>query len=113
MNPKDPVNGFTLIDSEARSRTRAETWAHPDSAALGQIKVGAYIKVGLTHPTLDGERFWACVREKTDRGFVVQVDQDMISTHQHGISDRDLLLVDPKNVFGIVDDAGATVWEAR
>jgi hypothetical protein len=113
MNPKTPLNGFTLIDSAERSQTHPDSWAHPDEKTLERIEPGYVVKIGLTHPDLSGERFWGLVKERTVTGLLVQVDQDMLYTSQHGISDRDILWVEEQNVFGIVNGVGVTVWEAR
>jgi hypothetical protein len=113
MCPKTPVNGFTLIDSLARSWTHPDSWAHPDDKALERIEAGYLVKVGLTHPDLSGERFWGLVKERTATGLLIQVDQDLLYTNQHGIADKDILLVAEQNVFGIVDYRGVMVWEAK
>ena len=43
---------------------------------------------------------------------VIEVDQDMLYTKQHGVSDKDTLTVREQNVFGITDPAGDEVWKA-
>src|SRR5579863_7777014 len=113
MNPKMPINGFTLVDSADRSHTHPDSWAHPDDTTLERIETGYFVKVGLTHPDLNGERFWGLVKQKTETGLLIQVDQDMLYTSQHGVSDGDILFVVKQNVFGIVDGGGVTVWEAQ
>jgi hypothetical protein len=113
MNWRTPQNGFTLIDSVDRSRAHPETWAHPDEEALKQIEVGYFVKVGVEHPDLSGERFWGLVKEKTGHGIMIRVDQDMLYTTQHGIADEDLMLVTERNVFGIMTANGVRVWEPK
>jgi len=44
---------------------------------------------------------------------VIQVDQDMLHSSEHGVCDKDILIVQEQNVFGIVDARGVTVWEAK
>jgi hypothetical protein len=113
MNPTVPINGFTLIDSAQRSHDHPDTWAHPDGKPLRQIEARYLVKVGVTHPELSGERFWGLVKERIGNGFIIQIDQDMRYTGQHGLTDKDILLVTERNVFGIVDSSGTVVWEAR
>jgi hypothetical protein len=105
-------NGYTFIDSAERSKTHSETWAHPPQEALDKIAPGYLVKVGVTHPELSGERFWGRVTQKTGANIVIEVDQDMRYSTQHGVSDKDALAVREQNVFGITDTAGATVWQA-
>jgi hypothetical protein len=113
MHPKTLKNGFTLIASLERSQTHPDTWAHPHDEALKRIEVGYFVKVGVTHPDLSGERFWGLVKERAGPGIVIEVDQDTCYADQHGISDKDILSVTERNVSGIVADTGVTVWEAK
>jgi sensor domain CHASE-containing protein len=102
-----------LIDSAQRTKDHFESWAHPHQEALNQIQPGYFVKVGVTHPELSGERFWGIVKERRGRNFVIQVDQDLIHTAHHGIRDRDVLSVGEENVFGITDSRGNQVWAAK
>ena len=80
---------------------------------LDQIEPGYFVKVGVTHAELSGERFWGLVKERKGVGIVLQVDQDMIHSDQHGVSDQDVLIVQERNIFGIVDGGGVSVWVAK
>ena len=113
MSPKSLIIGYALIDSEARSRSHPDSWAHPDEAALSQIDAGYLVKIGVTHPDSSGERFWGVVKQRNDRTLVIQVDQDLNYSSLHGLADKDILLVGEQNVFGIVDESGLIVWEAK
>jgi hypothetical protein len=113
MDAKTPKNGFTFIDSVERSQTHPDTWAHPDDEVLKRIEIGYFVKVGVTHPHLGGERFWGLVKERTERSIVIEVDQDMTQTDHHGISDGDILSVTERNIFGIVTGGGVTAWKAK
>jgi hypothetical protein len=113
MSPTLPINGFILIDSEQRSKHQPDTWAHPDHETLERIEPGYFVKVGVTHPELDGERFWELFKERIGPDIVIQVDQDMVHSKEHGLCDKDTLIVEEQNVFGIVDARGVTVWEAK
>jgi hypothetical protein len=113
MTPALPINGFTLIDSAQRSRDHPDTWAHPDNGTLGLIRTGYFVKVGVTHPERSGERFWGCVKQRVGPDIVIQVAQDMVHSNEHGLCDRDVLVVQEQNVFGITDEGGVTVWEAK
>jgi|SRR5581483_9122969 len=106
-------NGFLLIDSAQRAKEHSNSWAHPHQEALNQIEPGYFVKVGVTHPELSGERFWGIVKQRKGRNLVIQVDQDLIYTAQHGIRDRDFLSVCEENVFGITDSRGNSIWEAK
>jgi len=110
--PTLPTNGFTLIDSARRSKDHPDTWAHPDQGALDEIQPGYFVKVGLTHTELIGERFWGRVRGRSGANIEIEVDQDMRYSDQHGVSDQDVMVVQEQNVFGIVNSRGEPVWEA-
>ena len=71
------------------------------------------VKVGVTHPELDGERFWGLVKEKNGANIVIQVDQDMLYTDQHGVMDQDVLIVQEQNIFGVMDATGVPLWVAN
>ena len=113
MSPTLPINGFILIDSAQRLKDHPDTWAHPDHEALKRIESGYFVKVGVTHPELSGERFWGRVKERMGPDIVIQVDQDMLHSSEHGLFDKDILVVQEQNVFGIADARGVTVWEAK
>jgi hypothetical protein len=103
-------NGYSLINSDYRSTTHPDTWEHPPKEVLDRIRPGYFIKVGVTHAELTGERFWGVVKEMTGNAIELQIDQDLLYTEQHGLSDKDLLLVQPHNVFGILDAGGVSLW---
>lgn len=105
--------GFTLIDSAQRSTDHADTWAHPEQEVLDRIQPDYFVKVGVTHTELSGERFWGRVKSRAGANIIIEVDQDMRYSDQHGVSDQDVLIVQEQNVFGIVDNLGKTVWEAK
>ncbi len=108
-----PKNGFMLIDSAERSKHHPDTWAHPAQETLEQIQPGYIVKVGVTHAALGGERFWGLVKEKTGDTIAIQVDQDMLSSEQHRVADGDILIVHERNIFGIIDRQGMSIWEAE
>jgi hypothetical protein len=62
---------------------------------------------------MSGERFWGLVKERTEPSIVIEVDRDMRYACQHGISDKDIMSVTERNVFGIVTGSGVTVWEVE
>ena len=107
------MSGFTLIDSAQRSKDHSDTWAHPGSDVLRSIQVGYFVKVGVTHVDLNGERFWGVVKARIGDDILIQIDQDLNQGDHHGLADKDILLVHEENIFGIVDASGATVWEAK
>jgi hypothetical protein len=80
---------------------------------LERIQPGYFVKVGVTHSELIGERFWGRVKSRAGADIVIEVDQDMCHSDQHGLSDGDILIVQDQNVFGIVDNLGKTVWKAE
>ncbi len=111
--PMLPANGFTLIDAAQRSKDHPDTWAHPDQVVLDKIQPGTFVKVGLTHSDLSGERFWGRVRGRSGANIEIEVDQDMRYSAQHGVSDQGVLIVQEQSVFGIADSYGESVWEAK
>ena len=113
MSQTLPTNSFVLIDSAQRLKDHPDTWAHPDRETLERIESGYFVKVGVTHPELTGERFWGRVKERMGPDIVIQVDQDMLHSIEHGLCDKDILIVQEQNVFGIADACGLTVWEAK
>lgn len=50
------------------------------------------------------------MKEMTGNTIELQIDQDLLYTEQHGLSDKDVLLVQPHNVFGILDAGGMSLW---
>jgi hypothetical protein len=106
-------NGFRLINSAQRAQDHRDSWTHPEQDVLDGIEAGYFVKVGVTHPEVSGERFWGIVQERSGRSLVIQVDQDLIYTAQHGLRDRDILTVREENVFGVRDGQGDVVWEPR
>jgi hypothetical protein len=111
--PSNLQNGFRWIDSAQRAQEHSDSWDHPEQEVLDGIETGYFVKVGVTHPELSGERFWGIVQDRSGPSLVIQVDQDLIYTAQHGLRDRDILTVREENVFGIRDGRGDVVWEAK
>jgi len=104
------LNDFVLIDSEQRAKESPATWAHTPAEQLDLIRVGYFVKVGVAHPKMTGERFWGEVKNLTDNGMEIAVQQDMVHTALHGLSDKDTLMVQRRHVFGICDKSGDFVW---
>jgi len=105
------LNRFELVDSEQRSKDHPETWGHPPQEVLNRVQPGYFVKVGVTHPELNGERFWGIVR-KVGANLEIQIDQDMVNSAQHGLNDKDVLFVQHRHIFGIMDANGVTLWVA-
>lgn len=106
-------NGYALIDSAQRLKDHPDSWAHPNREELERIETGYFIKVGVTHPERSGERFWGRVKDRSGSDITIQIDQDLLHSSLHGLSDKDILIVQEYNVFGIVDAGGVTIWEAK
>jgi hypothetical protein len=111
MQPKAPENGFTFIDSEQKAKDNPVTWGHPGPEALRRIEVGCYVKIGVSQAGLSGERFWGVVKQRIGQEFFVQIDQDLRLSDEHGLRDKDIVLVQEKHIFGIADSSGTMIWE--
>ena len=106
------INEFTLIDSLQRAAEHPETWAHPPQQALDKIKPGYFVKVGVTHRDLPSERLWGIVKDNTGADITIEINQDLVCSQHHGLCDKDVLLVQQRHIFGIVDNRGASIWQA-
>jgi len=104
--PKQPTNGFILINSEERGRQYPETWSHPTEHALDSICPGDTIKVGVEGPGMTdvcGERFWTLVLDVLDTTFLVEVDDVLLSRVNHGLKHRDKIIVGRQDVIEVYD----------
>lgn len=112
MHPKLPINGFTLIDSEQRSRDNPQTWGHPDAESLGRIEPGYFVKIGVSQSGFSGERFWGRVIKRVGSDIFIQIDQaNLLASSEHGLCDGDIVIVREKNIFGIADSSHSIIWE--
>jgi hypothetical protein len=107
---KLPSNGYTLFDSERKSKTHPEHWEHPPAEALDRIQPGFVVNVGVTHPESAGERFWGVVQGMDDAGITIQIDQKLVCSKEHGLNYKDDVCVERRHIFGIIDAQGGTVW---
>jgi hypothetical protein len=103
-------NGYTLFDSERKARTHPDAWDHPPQEALNRIQPGFLVNVGVTHAKLAGERFWGVVQEIAGNVITIQIDQKLVCGKDHGLSYQDLISIEPRHIFGIVNAQGKTVW---
>ena len=84
---------YELIDSEKRAQKHPNTWAHPPAQALNLIVEGCYVQA------------------MTPTGMIVKVEQvDMLRPDLHGVNDEDVLEIEPRHVFGIVDGAALAIF---
>ena len=105
--------GWQFIDSKRRAETHPKTWAHPANELKSRIGERYYIKVGVERKDMQGppgERFWAQVETVVGDSFVAKVNQDLLI--DHGVEDGEIITVQFKHIFGILDPNGGSIWEA-
>ena len=101
------TNGFTLINSEQRQTRYPETWSHPSGRVLDAIRPGDFVKVGIECPDMtgiNGERFRTRVVEISNAGFVVEVDNILLMTDDHGLKYGDRLVVGCQHILDVYGD---------
>ena len=85
-----------FINARKMSRENPEKFYFPSEEELNQIRVGVLIKV-----CPDYERFWAIVNDVDGDDIYCTVDNDLISTKEHGYECGDLIVVSKDNVYDI------------
>ncbi|WP_435018410.1 hypothetical protein TA3x_000384 [Tundrisphaera sp. TA3] len=86
-----------FVDAQQMHRDHPDTFHVPSDAELAQIAPGDSVKV------CDGvERFWIIVTKATEGGLTGMVDNDLVCTDEHGLSDGDTISFDRENVYDIL-----------
>jgi hypothetical protein len=100
--PTTLEGGFAFINSEERESHYPRDVASPNSGHPECDPPRRYRKVGVEGLSFGGERFWAGVAEVSQDGFVVRVDNRLISTQVHGLKYGDVLHVLRQHVIEVL-----------
>lgn len=90
----------SFVDAQQKARDYPQTFNAPSSSELQCIAPGCHVKVCET----DCERFWIQVTAVTRDGITGVVDNDLICTPFHGLNYGDVVTVQPRHVYDILDE---------
>ena len=87
-----------FVNSTENAKKYPDTWHDPSPDRKARLGKGDTVKIGVP-----GEKFWAEIVEKTEAGFRVRVDNDLIMTDRHGLKYNDVVEITAENVCDIYD----------
>jgi len=86
------------IDGVAKHHAHPETFEIPDPAAIGRLKFGDFVKIGV-----ERERFWVQLAELKEGRYVGRIDNDLVFSHLHGLFCDDVVTFQTRHILSTLD----------
>jgi hypothetical protein len=90
-----------FVDAQEMHKLHPRTFWAPSKAELAKVRDGSIVKVSI-----GGERFWVQVRKVKGSKVTGVIDNDLISTNEHGLSYGDKITFEKRHIHDIYKDVG-------
>lgn len=84
-------------DAQQMQKDNPTTFYAPSQQELEKLTVNDLAKV-----CVQGERFWCIIKQINDQHITGEINNDLVFTHKHGLSDTDVIEFEKKNIYNII-----------
>lgn len=92
------VKTAKFTDAQAIAKTYPETFEAPDQEELDKLRIGDSVKINAAN-----ERFWVTITNITKDAIMAVVDNDLVLTEKHGLSQGDFVKIQREHVYSIMN----------